>query len=398
MRILCTFVGGHGHLTPLLPLARAARAAGHEVAVAGSGGLVARIEDAGFRAYATSPAPHHSGAPAGRDLDPARAHRRRATEQEFADNFADRGARRMAAAVPGVLEDFRPDVVLRDETDLGTTIAVEPLGIPVVTHLVLASGLLVRPELVGPRLDVVRAEHGLAPDPGLTRLTSGPVLSDFPPSFRSPDAPLRMTPSHYRSTAVTRGLARRADRASTPRSARSSTRRPATSSSDCSPGSRTSTPRSSSRSGATSTRRRSEPTRDHVRVERFLPQDEVLAATDLVVSHGGSGSLMAALAHGLPSVLLPLGADQPHNAQRARARSRHARSMPPRPPLPTSRGAWAPPSPTARWSSGAARWPPRSPRCRPSTRRWRCSSAPPADLGCGHDDRSHRPRHHRDGR
>ena len=55
----------------------------------------------------------------------------------------------------------------------------------------------------------------------------------------------------------------------------------------------------------------------NVRVERFLPQDEVLPLVDLVVSHGGSGSLMASLANGLPSVLLPLGADQPHNATRA---------------------------------------------------------------------------------
>jgi UDP:flavonoid glycosyltransferase YjiC (YdhE family) len=318
MRILCTFVGGHGHLAPLLPLARAARATGHEVAVAGSGGLVARIEDAGFRAYATSPEPHHSGTPAVRDLTPLEATDAGATEQEFADNFADRGARRMAGAVPGVLEDFRPDVVLRDETDLGTTIAAELLGIPVVTHLVLASGLLVRPELVGPRLDVVRAEHGLAPDPDLTRLTSGPVLSDFPPSFRSPDAPLRVTPSHYRSTTVTRG-ARLPGR-----------------------------PRIYVTLGTIFNKTSGDlferllagladldadvvvtvgrdldpavfgPAPDHVRVERFLPQDEVLAATDLVVSHGGSGSLMAALAHGLPSVLLPLGADQPHNAQRAR--------------------------------------------------------------------------------
>ena len=45
-----------------------------------------------------------------------------------------------------------------------------------------------------------------------------------------------------------------------------------------------------------------------MRVERFVAQDEVLSEVDLVVSHGGSGSLMAALAHGLPSVLLPLGA------------------------------------------------------------------------------------------
>ena len=37
----------------------------------------------------------------------------------------------------------------------------------------------------------------------------------------------------------------------------------------------------------------------------------------MVVSHGGSGSLMGTLEHGLASVLTPLGADQPHNARRA---------------------------------------------------------------------------------
>ena len=39
-------------------------------------------------------------------------------------------------------------------------------------------------------------------------------------------------------------------------------------------------------------------------------------ALRLVVSHGGSGSVVGALAHGLPMVLLPLGADQPQNARR----------------------------------------------------------------------------------
>ncbi|MBB5803439.1 UDP:flavonoid glycosyltransferase YjiC (YdhE family) [Saccharothrix ecbatanensis] len=33
-----------------------------------------------------------------------------------------------------------------------------------------------------------------------------------------------------------------------------------------------------------------------------------------MIAHGGSGSVIGALAHGLPTVLLPLGADQPHNA------------------------------------------------------------------------------------
>ena len=56
-----------------------------------------------------------------------------------------------------------------------------------------------------------------------------------------------------------------------------------------------------------------------MRIERFVPQGEVLPRCRLVVSHAGSGSVLGALAHGLPLVLLPLGADQPPNAARCEA-------------------------------------------------------------------------------
>jgi UDP:flavonoid glycosyltransferase YjiC (YdhE family) len=316
MRILLTFVGGLGHLTPLLPIARAARQAGHEVAVAGSGGLVPRIEAAGFRAFATSEPPHHGGALKERDLTPLEVTDARAAEAEFADNFADRGARRMAGAVPHVLERFRPDVVVRDETDLGTTIAAKLLGVPIATHLVLASGLLVRPEVVRPRLDAVRTEHGLAPDPDLTALTSGLALSAFPPSFRSPASPLRVAPTHYRA----------ADAVQHERRGRPSVY--ATLGTIFNKTSGDLFERLVAGLGALDADVLVTVGRDldpasvgpapaHVRVEGFVPQEKALPEADVVVSHGGSGSLMAALAHGLPSVLLPLGADQPHNATRA---------------------------------------------------------------------------------
>jgi MGT family glycosyltransferase len=57
----------------------------------------------------------------------------------------------------------------------------------------------------------------------------------------------------------------------------------------------------------------------HVRVEGYLPQAEVLPGCDVVVTHGGSGSVLGALAHGLPLVVLPMGADQPLNAARCEA-------------------------------------------------------------------------------
>jgi len=56
-----------------------------------------------------------------------------------------------------------------------------------------------------------------------------------------------------------------------------------------------------------------------IRVERYVPQAEILPRASVVVSHGGSGSILGALAHGLPMVLLPMGADQPYNAERCQA-------------------------------------------------------------------------------
>lgn len=60
---------------------------------------------------------------------------------------------------------------------------------------------------------------------------------------------------------------------------------------------------------------------DHTRVtfEDFLPYDLLLDGIDLVVSHGGAGTSLGALAAGLPLVLLPQGADQGGQAERVAA-------------------------------------------------------------------------------
>ena len=52
----------------------------------------------------------------------------------------------------------------------------------------------------------------------------------------------------------------------------------------------------------------------HVRVERYVPQSLVLPHCDVVVSHAGSGTVLGALALGLPQLCLPQGADQFLNA------------------------------------------------------------------------------------
>ena len=54
----------------------------------------------------------------------------------------------------------------------------------------------------------------------------------------------------------------------------------------------------------------------HVHVVRYVSLATVLPRCDLVLSHGGSGTVVAALALGLPQVVVPIFADQPENAAR----------------------------------------------------------------------------------
>jgi UDP:flavonoid glycosyltransferase YjiC (YdhE family) len=180
--------------------------------------------------------------------------------------------------------------------------------------VILAAGTLARPDLVSPVLQAVRAEHGLAPDPTLATFRRDLVLSPFPPSFRDPSVPLPPTAFSYRpgpvaplgrgplvyvslGTVFNTGAGDLFGRllaglAAVPAEVLVTVGH-AVDPADFG----------------------SQPT--HIRVERYVAQADVLPRCGLVVSHGGSGSLMGALQHGLPSVLTPLGADQPHNSRRA---------------------------------------------------------------------------------
>ena len=51
------------------------------------------------------------------------------------------------------------------------------------------------------------------------------------------------------------------------------------------------------------------PVAHNVRVERFIPQAELLPVCSAVVHHGGAGTTFGSLAHGLPQVVVPQGAD-----------------------------------------------------------------------------------------
>ena len=322
-RILFTFAGGSGHLEPLIPLARAAEAECHRVAFAGRPWMIPQVAAAGFPAFA-------AGSDAG--LTPTRLPLVKADldrdMRDVGDGFGRRIARERAADILPLCTEWRPDLLVCEELDFGAMVVAERLGLPYATVLVSATGAFVRPELVAGPLDEVRAEHGLPPDPGLTMLSRYLVLTPFPRSFRDPGFPLPDTARHMRlltfdgtrSEAAPPWLTRQDDvptvyfTLGTVYNMESGDRFQRVLAGlrdlpinlivavgrDLDPDELGTQPA-------------------NVHVERFLPQAGLLPHCDLVVSHAGSGSVLGALAHGLPMVLIPIGADQPLNAARCQA-------------------------------------------------------------------------------
>lgn len=323
MRLLFTCVGGTGHFAPLVPIARAAEAAGHTVAFTSEPWITREVEAAGFTVF---------GEGAGQDYVPERlpllpldAERE---EQAIRESFARKRATKRAAGVLPLCETWQPDLLVCEEVDFGSVIVAERLGLPYANVLVLAAGSFVRPALVAEPLNELRAEHRLAPDPDLAMLSRYLVLSPAPRSFRDPASPLPATahaiqPPTLDQTGTEpapRWLAE-LDDAPTVYFTLGTVY--------------------NMESGDLFTRvltglrdlpinlivtvgphidpAEFGPQPANVRIERFIPQALILPRCQAVVSHGGSGSVIGALAHGLPQVLIPMGADQPHNAERCTA-------------------------------------------------------------------------------
>jgi UDP:flavonoid glycosyltransferase YjiC (YdhE family) len=250
MRILFTFAGLRGHLEPLVPIDRANE------------------------------------------------------ERLMREAFIGRIGRERAGRLPGLFADFEPDVVVRDETDFGAAVAAERLGLPCAALLVLAAGSLTRPQVVAEPLDALRAEHGLHGDTRRDDL----VLSPFPPSLREPPAgtvSIRLSEIAPRdddagAVYVTLGTVFNLECGDLFVRVVAGLRE-------------------LGRDVIVTVGDGIEPDElgpqaPHVHVERHVDQRLVLPRCAAVVSHAGSGSVLGALAHGLPSVLLPMGADQPEHA------------------------------------------------------------------------------------
>ena len=66
----------------------------------------------------------------------------------------------------------------------------------------------------------------------------------------------------------------------------------------------------------------------HVTARAWVPQAATISQADLVVHHGGSGTMLGALAEGVPQLILPQGADQFANAEALLAAGAGLRLLP----------------------------------------------------------------------
>jgi UDP:flavonoid glycosyltransferase YjiC (YdhE family) len=321
LRILFTFAGGTGHFLPLATVARAAERAGHAVAFAGQEAMIPVVEEARFVAFPSGGATLRF--PTG-ERTPLEAVDTAREARVVRETFAGRVARERADAILAVCADWRPDVLVRDEIDFGAAVVAELLGLPCATVLCVASASFVPAELVSVPLNELRAAHGLPPDPGLAMLAGDLVLSPFPSSLREqgslPGLHAYRTPAPEEPTDddvqgllellsdrpvvyLTLGTIFNQESGDLFERAIAGLRELPV-------------------HVVVTVGRELDPTSlgpqpPHVHVRPYIPQSLLLPHADLVVAHGGSGSLLGALSYGLPQVLLPLGADQPLNAGRA---------------------------------------------------------------------------------
>ena len=323
MRILMTTRGSAGHLLPLAPIADACTRAGHDVLVAAQRQHQAYVERAGMAFAPVGDPPEDEWMPlmgqfGDLDFDAANA-------LMIGSFFAGIDTRAALDDLLGIVDTWGPDIIVRESWEFASTIAAELRGIPLArVGLALMSVEQISLDLAAPAVDEIRARRGLPPDPSGDRLRDAPYLTLMPEQLEDSAATIAPVVHRFRTAPpevvpplgdwwpgngdplvyVTFGsvaagahlpyfpaLYRSAIDALAPLSARVLV---------------------TTGDGDPEALR---PWPPNVHVERWVPQDAVAPHAVAIVCHGGYGSTLGALAHGVPLVVMPLfSSDQWANA------------------------------------------------------------------------------------
>jgi UDP:flavonoid glycosyltransferase YjiC (YdhE family) len=326
MRVLITTRGSSGHLLPLAPIGHACIEAGHDVLVAAQEQHRANVERVGLPFTPVGDPPAEEWMPlldefGQLDLDAA-------NDRMVGEFFAGIDVRAALPALTATVEEWKPDLLVRESWEFASTIVAERHDIPLArVGLGLTSVEEQSIEAAAPSVDGIRRDHGLAPDPAGDRLRQSHFFTLIPESIDPALAGLAAIVHRVRERApenhaalpdlwpgdgdplvyltfgsVTAGahlpyfpeLYRAAMAALADLPVRllvtiGNDREPAELGTDL-PG--------------------------KVRVEQWVSQDAVSPQASAIVCHGGYGTTLNALTHGTPLVFLPLfSTDQWANAE-----------------------------------------------------------------------------------
>ena len=320
MRVLFASTRGVGHFNPLVPFIESALRGGHEVIVAGPPALAPTIEPTGY--------PFWQGEdPPADELDATWARvpqvpPEQANQIVIGEIFARLNVRAMLPALRSAIAEWKPDVVIHEQAEYASAIAAHEAG---VSHARLGISLTsldrVWLEVAKPGIE---EQH-----PGIAEVIWGsPYLTLFPAALDDPEAEWPADVRRFRDAAE-------------PASGKPL---PNWWEDDSLPLVYVSfgtvvggTPMAGALFGGMLAAAADLPARvlmtvgreldidalgplpPNAHVERFVPQADVFGHASLVVTHGGSGTTLGALAAGLPLVVVPLFADQPDNARRVAA-------------------------------------------------------------------------------
>jgi MGT family glycosyltransferase len=327
VRVLLTTRGSTGHVGPLAEFGHAARRAGHDVLVAAQPQHAVNVERTGLRFAPLADPPPEAWMPLLGEfgvLDFDTAH-----ERMVGEFFAGIDTEAALAPLGALVDDWRPDVILRESWEFASTLVAEQRAIPLVrVGLGLRSLEEQTIRLAAPALEAQRSRLGLPLDPAGDLMRAAPCLTTVPEPFDDAGG--------KEAGAVHRFMH--------PRSAAQAPPLPAD---WWAPGDRRPLVYVSFGSVTAGAHLPFYPSlyraaiqalggmearilltvgeeRDHgelgplppnVRVERWVGQDEVLPRVASTVTHGGYGSTLGALSHGVPLVVLPLfSGDQFANA------------------------------------------------------------------------------------
>ncbi|MEV1318952.1 glycosyltransferase [Micromonospora arborensis] len=316
MRLIFASIGAYGHLIPLLPLAVAARDAGHEVTFATDKRFHPMLHDAGLTPVAAGSTVREAIAtvraevPAGQPFD--------ASPRAFGSVLA----RRMVADLAPVLREQRPDLMIYEVLTPGAGMAATLAGIPAICHSIgrLTGGPMW--SAMSAAWLATAAELGIEAPTRDADFLGNRYLDVCPPSFQLPGFAtsaerILMRPGTWRQSADLPALVRERDRDrplvyltlgtafGTPELLRQTIAGLAKLPVDL----------LVAAAGPTGGKGALGDLPPNVVVESWVPQGDLLPHVDLVVSHGGGSTVLEVLANGLPHLMLPQGADQFSNAR-----------------------------------------------------------------------------------